>query len=154
MSCVNTPRAHVRRLLKHFRYDATNFTPSSSPYRPRCCNQQQRHHDQTSMCSLLTMWLWLTFVLLRRSVAHDGHKPFNVRSRQWFHHQVSKVHVRRHFLRACIHKFCMSTCFALPSPPRLTKHIVAKASRCRFSPHAILKSSATLWIPAVSWSIP
>ena len=47
---------------------------------------------------------------------------------------------------SCIHRCCMSTCFALPSPLRLTKHIVAEASRCRFSPHDIPKSFATLWI--------
>ena len=50
---------------------------------------------------------------------------------------------------SCIHKFYMSTCFSLPSPLRLTKHIVAEASKCRFfSPHDIPKSFATLWIPS------
>ena len=61
----------------------------------------------------------------------------------WFRHQVGGVYVRTHLLRdepffgleaCCIHKFCMSTCFALPRPLQLTKHIVAVASRCRFKP--------------------
>ena len=42
--------------------------------------------------------------------------------------------------------FRMSTCFALPKPLRLTKHIVGEASRCRFSSHAIPRSFVTFWI--------
>ena len=34
---------------------------------------------------------------------------------------------------SCIQSFCMSTCFALPSPLRLIRHIPAEASKCRFS---------------------
>ena len=49
---------------------------------------------------------------------------------------------------SCIHRFCMSTCFALPSPLRLTKPIVAEASKCRLSPHNIPRSFATLWTPS------
>ena len=51
---------------------------------------------------------------------------------------------------SCIHRFCMPTCFALPNPLRLTKHIIAEASSCRLSPHDISKSFATLWIPRPS----
>ena len=51
---------------------------------------------------------------------------------------------------SCIHRFCMSTCFAWPNPQRLTKHIVAEASKCRLSPHDVPKSFATLWIPSPS----
>ena len=42
-----------------------------------------------------------------------------------------------------IHRFCVSTCFALRNPLLLTKHIVAVASRCRFNPHTMPKSFAT-----------
>ena len=51
---------------------------------------------------------------------------------------------------SCIHRFCMSTCFALPNLLRLTKHIIAEASRCRFSPHNMPRSFATLRIPSPS----
>ena len=48
---------------------------------------------------------------------------------------------------SCIHRLCISTCFALPRPLRLTRHIVADASRCRFNPHDIPMSFVMLWIP-------
>ena len=57
---------------------------------------------------------------------------------------------RPDFEASCIQRVCMSTCFALPSPLRLTKHVVAEASRCRFSLHDIPRSFATLWIPSPS----
>ena len=50
----------------------------------------------------------------------------------------------------CTHRFCMSTCFAFPRPLRLTRHIVAEASRCRFNSHDIPMSFAMLWIPSPS----
>ena len=43
-----------------------------------------------------------------------------------------------------IHQFCMSTCFALPNPLRLTRHIATVESRCRFNPHTVSKSFSTL----------
>ena len=47
-----------------------------------------------------------------------------------------------------IHGLRMLTCFALPSPLRLTRPIVAEASRCRVSPHTIPRSLATLCVPS------
>ena len=46
----------------------------------------------------------------------------------------------------CIHKLCMSMCFALSSPLLQTRHIVPVASRCSFCPHEMPRSLATLWI--------
>ena len=50
------------------------------------------------------------------------------------------------FEASCIHKICIPTCFAFPSPPQFTQHVIAAASRCRFNPHTIPKSFAPLWI--------
>ena len=54
---------------------------------------------------------------------------------------------------SCIQRFCMSTCFALPSPLRLTRHTVAEASKCRISLHDIHTSFATLWILSPSEAV-
>ena len=52
-----------------------------------------------------------------------------------------------------IQRFCMSTCFAFPSPLRMTKHTVAEASKCRFSLQDVPMSLATLWIPSPSEAV-
>ena len=44
-------------------------------------------------------------------------------------------------------------CFALPSPLRLTRHIVAEASNCKFSLQDIPRSLETLWIPSPSEAV-
>ena len=51
---------------------------------------------------------------------------------------------------SCVHRFCISTCFVLPRPLRLTRHIVCEASKCRFNPHDIPMSFAMLRIPSPS----
>ena len=49
---------------------------------------------------------------------------------------------------SCVHRCCTLTCFTLPKPLRLSKHIAADASRC--SCYTILRSFAKLWIPSPS----
>ena len=69
-------------------------------------------------------------------VAHHAHELLNLLFCQRFRHQVGRVHIRTNFLdldASCIHRLCMSTCFALPRPLRLTTLNVAEASICRFS---------------------
>ena len=51
---------------------------------------------------------------------------------------------------SCTHKCCTFTCFALPKPRRLTKHIVADASSCSFSLHTPSPSSEFPVLPM--WS--
>ena len=97
-------------------------------------------------------------------VSHKAHELFNPCLRNRLRHQVCRIHARVNHLRGePIQRFCMSTCFAFPSPLRLTRHIVAEASRCRFSLYIDQahrcrgiqvqiqpKSFATLWIPSPS----
>ena len=55
-----------------------------------------------------------------------------------------------------VHKFCMSTRFALPSPQGLAKHVVAVASRCRFNAHAtpkVLRHALNSQIPLARCSL-
>ena len=46
-----------------------------------------------------------------------------------------------------IHLCCTFTCFALPNPLLLTRHLVADASKCRFSLHTLPRSFAELVLP-------
>ena len=104
---------------------------------------------------------WLTFrcarFIVHELVAHEAHELFNSCLRHRLRHEVFRsllvffFVVNRPDLEAsCIQRFCLSTCFALPSPLRLARHIVAKASRCRFSLHDSPRSFATLWLPSPS----
>ena len=47
----------------------------------------------------------------------------------------------------------MSTCFDLFSHLRLTRYIVAVASRCWFNPHIMPQCFAALWIPKLSGAV-
>ena len=92
-------------------------------------------------------------ILVHKCVAHDVHELLDFRSWHRFRHQVRGVHVRTHLLRDELFlawRLFVSTSsacrrvFALLRSLRLTKHIVAVASRCRFKPHAMPRSFVTL----------
>ena len=96
----------------------------------------------------------LALVVHQEFVAHDAHELLNLLFCQRFRHQPIFFVANRCDLDAsCIHRFCISTCCALPKPLRLTNHIVAEASKCRFDPHDIPMSFVMLSIPSPSVAV-
>ena len=107
---------------------------SMTPFVPPSCAQPDHRDSKFSKKALVSAQLAFLICCFEHFGLGSG---FVIKSAGFTFVPTFFVTNRPDLETSCIHRFCMSTCFALPSPPRLTKYTVAEASRCRFSPHDI-----------------